>query len=117
MSFIVCQGPFTFYAKCRNNEQTKKTLIHDARKQMLCLRTKARGKTSLLKKKMRPYVSLIKDQSVAMLEKDRLLFEDELKKNEEMATEQWRNEEAKMKDRERRLHRTRRHTATIKYSK
>ena len=66
---------------------------------------------------MRPYVSLIKDQSVVMLEKDRLLFEDELKKNEEMATEQWRNEEAKMKDREHRLHRTRRHKATIKYSK
>ena len=24
VSFIVCQGPFTFYAKCRNNEQTKR---------------------------------------------------------------------------------------------
>ena len=79
------------------------------------LKNKGKGKNILLKK-MRPYVSLIKDQSVAML-KDRLLFEAELKKNEEMATEQWRNEEAKMKDREHRLHRTRRHTATIKYSK
>ena len=84
---------------------------------LLCYSEYKKQKHVQTNKKLYRYISPIKDQSVTMVENERIRYENEVNEWKEKETMAMRDEEATKKQFEIDLHKTRHNNASIKYSK
>ena len=97
--------------KAKKNTETRKREMNHS------LKTRGKEKHVQTNKKLYRYISPIKDQSVTMVENERIRYENEVNEWKEKETMAMRDEEATKKQFEIDLHKTRHNNASIKYSK